>query len=236
MPTQSVLGLGARAFRGYGAATTTTTTSTTTTTPPTIPLVYLDASIPASYGGSGSTWYDLSGNNNHVTLYNMSYTTDLGGGFVCNGSTSSAYDFSKTLDFPNNAFSICTWVKHYSTSPFYQRYLSLANENGVLRLQGGSYEMYVRSSGTLQFLVAGSAPLNTAQHVCGIWTGTTLQIYVNGTLVGQNTVGGSMIENDLTFLISANSESINGVIYNMMVYDVALSSSPVSQFYTSTSR
>ena len=30
--------------------------------------LYLDASNPASYPGSGTTWYDLSGNNNNGTM------------------------------------------------------------------------------------------------------------------------------------------------------------------------
>ena len=33
-------------------------------------ILALDAANPNSYPKSGTTWYDLSGNNNHVTLYN----------------------------------------------------------------------------------------------------------------------------------------------------------------------
>lgn len=33
-------------------------------------VLNLDAGISDSYPGTGTTWYDLSGNNNHVTLYN----------------------------------------------------------------------------------------------------------------------------------------------------------------------
>ena len=33
-------------------------------------VLYLDAANPKSYPGTGTTWYDLSGNNNHFTLYN----------------------------------------------------------------------------------------------------------------------------------------------------------------------
>lgn len=34
-------------------------------------IVYLDASKPASYPGTGSTWYDISGNSNNGTLFNL---------------------------------------------------------------------------------------------------------------------------------------------------------------------
>lgn len=33
-------------------------------------LLYLDAANPRSYPGSGTAWYDVSGNGNHFTLYN----------------------------------------------------------------------------------------------------------------------------------------------------------------------
>jgi len=32
----------------------------------------LDSQSPRSYPGTGTTWYDLSGNNNHCTLFNFS--------------------------------------------------------------------------------------------------------------------------------------------------------------------
>ena len=43
-------------------------------------LLYLDATNPASYSGSGTTWYDLSGKNNNFTLYgNTKWRSDYGG-------------------------------------------------------------------------------------------------------------------------------------------------------------
>ena len=33
-------------------------------------VLHLDAANPRSYPGSGTTWFDLSGNSNHFTLYN----------------------------------------------------------------------------------------------------------------------------------------------------------------------
>lgn len=33
-------------------------------------LLYVDAANPKSYAGTGSYWYDLTGNNFHINLYN----------------------------------------------------------------------------------------------------------------------------------------------------------------------
>mgnify|MGYP003351256515 CR=1 FL=1 len=44
-----------------------------------INLINLDANDPLSYSGSGNTWSDLSGFNNHATLFNNpSFNTNAG--------------------------------------------------------------------------------------------------------------------------------------------------------------
>jgi hypothetical protein len=44
-------------------------------------VLYLDAGFTPSYSSSGTTWYDLSGNNNNCTLVNgPTYNTSQGGG------------------------------------------------------------------------------------------------------------------------------------------------------------
>lgn len=54
-------------------------------------IIYLDAGLSESYGGTGTTWYDLSGNDNHATLVNSpSYSTQNGGMITFNGTTQYA--------------------------------------------------------------------------------------------------------------------------------------------------
>lgn len=49
-------------------------------------MIYLDAGVTSSYGGSGSTWTDLSGNGNNGTLTNVTFdNTDKA--FVFSGGT-----------------------------------------------------------------------------------------------------------------------------------------------------
>lgn len=62
-------------------------------TPPQ-PLLYLDASNPASYPGTGTTWTDLSGGGNHGTIG--------GNGITFNPTT-------QALDFPGGPFGTA-WV------------------------------------------------------------------------------------------------------------------------------
>ena len=46
-------------------------------------VLYLDTENPDSYSGSGNTWYDLSGNDNDLTLYgNPSFDAEMNGGVI----------------------------------------------------------------------------------------------------------------------------------------------------------
>ena len=49
-------------------------------------ILHLDAGDSNSYSGSGNTWYDISGNNNHGTLNGPSFTNTGLKHFVFNGS------------------------------------------------------------------------------------------------------------------------------------------------------
>jgi hypothetical protein len=58
-------------------------------------ILHLDASNPKSYPGSGTTWFDLSGNGNHSTLSgfvsNPVFSYRYGGSFYFNGPTSKSH-------------------------------------------------------------------------------------------------------------------------------------------------
>ena len=62
-------------------------------------LVYVDAANPRSYPGTGNTWYDLSGKNNHMTLVNgVGFSTASGGVLQTDGTNDyiSLYPFDLT--------------------------------------------------------------------------------------------------------------------------------------------
>jgi hypothetical protein len=62
-------------------------------------IFFLDAVNPKSYPGSGSTWYDATGNNNHFTLFNSpTYTS--------NGTTGTYLSFNGTNQYARSANAI----------------------------------------------------------------------------------------------------------------------------------
>ena len=67
-------------------------------------VLALDAANPKSYPGSGTTWYDLSGNDNHGTLLNSpTFSSDKGGCFVFDGTNDRISFTSVTTK------TVCFW-------------------------------------------------------------------------------------------------------------------------------
>ena len=102
--------------------TSTTTTSTTTTTAagkyiPSVGLVqYLDATLVSSYPGSGSVWFDLSGNQyNASASFGSNFPTWDGANteFGFNGSNNAVMAIIPSI----TEFSAFTWVKLATLTP-----------------------------------------------------------------------------------------------------------------------
>ena len=72
-------------------------------------VLHLDAGNTSSYSGSGTTWYDLSGNGSNVTLTSTTYSAANGGAIVFNG-TSSYADFNANIG-TTNTVTVEMWVK-----------------------------------------------------------------------------------------------------------------------------
>jgi hypothetical protein len=73
-------------------------------------VLSLDAANVKSYPGSGNTWFDISGNNNHFTLYNSPSYNTLGY-FVLDG-VDDYIRSTNTLNISNtNAVTIDLWLK-----------------------------------------------------------------------------------------------------------------------------
>jgi|UPI000482693D hypothetical protein len=72
-------------------------------------VLNLDAGNTNSYSGSGTTWFDLSGNGSNVTLTSTTFNPACGGSIVFNG-TSSYANFNANIGNAN-AVTVDMWVK-----------------------------------------------------------------------------------------------------------------------------
>ena len=75
-------------------------------------VFYVDANIPTSHPGSGTTWTDLSGNGNNMSLINgPSYSTGYGNGSVYfDGSDDRGESTDSTSLSITSSITIIAWI------------------------------------------------------------------------------------------------------------------------------
>ncbi|MEM4246945.1 MAG: LamG-like jellyroll fold domain-containing protein, partial [Candidatus Woesearchaeota archaeon] len=128
----------------------------------------------------------------------------------------------------SNAITVEAWVKHNSVSGI-QRYVTIESEIAVLRIQSGQFHFYIKTSGTLRHLYAGSPQVGQWYHIVGTWDGTTQRLYINGQQATSQVPGGTLDAIAGTVLIGASGEDINGLLDEVKVYNRALSATQVWQ-------
>jgi len=152
-------------------------------------VLCLDAANPKSYPGSGTTWFDLSGNGNDGTLQNTpNYITNSRGAFFLDGindrvriscNNSTVRTFNSTTNFIIN-------LPLYSGG---QRcilsYRTGAGELYIGKRSGGIFCYYNYLSPSPAFTVGNIISNTTA--MCTVTcdaANNTLSTYINGALVG----------------------------------------------------
>ena len=156
-------------------------------------VLNLDAGVSSSYGGSGTTWTDLSGSGNNGTLVNgVGYNGSNGGSLTFDGS-------NDLVNFGNNA----TLYNAYNTS-FTQEYIirlisGASTFRTIFRVDDWS-RIYTQISETqLQFGIGYISPTDLLTYnnsfnynqwyiISVVWSKlNTQKIYLNGALVAERT-------------------------------------------------
>jgi hypothetical protein len=154
-------------------------------------LLNLDASNPGSYSGTGNTWYDLSGNNNHGTLMN-SPTFDSGSGSIVTNGTNQ-YISIPQISTANTNITMQAWV-----------YVNLNTTGTFIKngTGGGGYSIgigngaYDQVGSNVVMLLYGRGWIGTGvSYGTAGWKLVTLTLdgsstakaYVNGSLIGTYT-------------------------------------------------
>jgi hypothetical protein len=103
-------------------------------------VLCLDASNPKSYPRSGDTWYDLSGNNYHMTLSNSpTFSNSNNGVLQFNGT--NQYGSLTSLDYSASSFTIIA-ASRYSGATRGRVISSMANNWLFGHWSNGSEEYY----------------------------------------------------------------------------------------------
>lgn len=204
-------------------------------------VLCLDAGSPKSYPGSGNTWVNLANTNLNSTLINgPTYSTNNGGVMIFDGVD----DYVETNYIPqsNVSYTISFWGKS-SASGYPNR--PLGNSDALAGANGASFIWGFRSNPNnllaarryglnnsdrdIEVIISDlSTKIHYISHTYDSSTGSKL--YVDGVEVGNNNVLG--FTSGMTFRIGKEgngTDRFNGNIYNVQIYNRALSASEVRQ-------
>jgi hypothetical protein len=216
-------------------------------------VLALDAADRNSYPGSGTTWRDMSGNNNTSTLTNgPTFNSANGGSIVFDGTN----DFSTSPDSTSlrpTSFSIDTWFRPTSFSAFntvvvkpfngppwtdpYLSYMIRIETNGTL------LNCSTSTGGVYRFLNTSYTFLaNTIYNVSFTFNSATGNAiaYLNGSVLSSTThTAGAISYSSAPVLVGASygtnpvGEFFAGNIYNVKVYNTILTAANITQNYNS---
>lgn len=165
-------------------------------------VLHLDAANIKSYPGSGTTWFDLSGNGNNGTNANMTYSQTVRGEFFFNNSSSvSTIPNSPSLN-PTTGLTIESWVNFSGNDNDFifekgnvNTQFSLFSHGGVLNdimfrtyhVGDGSYHDFSVNKSTVGITTG------KWYHLVGSWDGSFKRLFVNGVQVLQGAKTGNLV-------------------------------------------
>jgi hypothetical protein len=233
---------------------TPTPTPTLTPTATTLPFslsgitLYLDAGNSSSYPGSGTTWYDLSGNGNHGTLNNgPTYSSSNGGSIVFDG-VNDYVSFASVSNMPtgNTAYTIIAFIKKdtasrrdgmigYGTFGNTRQYLGFRTLGPPFETEGLVTYWYGSD-----FSVTTTVNSNTWYGMVSRFNKTSNQreMFINNSSIGTNSPSGTLnVQPQSGLLVGMTNigngldDYIDGNMSVMMVYNRSLSDSELTSIW-----
>lgn len=207
-------------------------------------VLYLDAGNTKSYPGSGTTWYDKSGNSNNGTLTNgPTFNTGSGGSIVFDGVDD--YVTIPTFSIPTGSFScesFFQWSNLGSSrgSIFSLNYNYPTSGYLIRQKDDGSGKFVIWSDYGSESGIFSTAALtsNTWNQVVVIQSAGTCLIYINGVLDSSQSLPNPVLNQSYPVLLGVRAVSgpsagayLPGKLGVSKVYNRVLSASEVLTNY-----
>ena len=202
---------------------------------------YVDAGLSESYSGTGTTWYDISGNSRNLTMNSLSYSSNDGGYIIFDGSHTADSVATYSINF-SNGFTVESVAKFSGSG---QEGLFAFNGNGeFINVQAQETNIRWEVDQGSSFETTNSLTSSTWYHVTCVYEGTsngssaTARIYINGV---ENNTGslyadrtGTSQSQTSNFELGLHDGNLTGNIALSRMYNKVLSPSEVLQNFNYT--
>ena len=197
------------------------------------------AGLVAAYSfneGSGTTVGDASGTGNNGTTSNTTWSASgrYGGALSFNGTTSRVNVPNSSSLQLTSAMTLEAWVNPNATTSKWRDVIYKGNDNYYLEATSSNSSKPAGGGtfgGTNANVYGAAAPTaNTWSYLALTYDGTTLRLYVNGTLVGSQAKTGAITTSTNQLQIGGDSlysQYFSGLIDEVRVYNIALSAAAV---------
>ena len=200
-------------------------------------MLHLDAASIDSYPGSGTVWYDLSGNGYNATMSNISSSnwvlTSGGRAFETSDGTNQNF-YINSFPFPQNGRTYELWFNSKSYGIGWQTWF---DDGGTERVLFGTSTDTIHVYPSNNFTAGLVA--NTWYHIAYTMVGgngSTVLAYKNGVQIGTGVYGYPLQggSGTLYLLGDAVSEVTSGFCAQMRVYNRSLNPYEIAENFQAT--
>lgn len=207
-------------------------------------IVHIDATQKRSYPGSGTTWFDISGNNVNTSLVNgPTFNSEFGGSIKLDG-INDIIEFPYNVIFPAQQ-TVTVWCRSTNTLWNQDRSISVpfasSSQHRIYTVINTKNVTFVIVDRFNNEYIIGTITLSdiTIPHMYSITTnGSNLhKAYIDGVEVASLSTSISRTTDTQGRLWaiggdpSASNRRINGYFYNALLYNRELSSTEIVQNY-----
>ena len=203
-------------------------------------VLYLDAGNTKSYPGSGSTWTDLSGNSNNLTLVSSpTFSSSYGGCLTFNGSTQRAYisNASCSANFKTmTAYSSVAAIKSLNSDTAWHTLYSFGDSSNFIDMWQRSGTRVFGSDGTQLYSSTDmyTSGMSVWAHTSSVAAGGVL--YRNGESIASASVASQTSTSTYDFGIAYDSNTssyfANVEFPVLLIYNRVLTSAEIQQIYS----
>ena len=202
--------------------------------------LFLDAAESASYPGTGTTWYDISGQGNNVALQGTGLTYNSSPGYLTLDSNSYFYAATSTVPTGNDTYTIgvvarqANWAGtgFMSIGPAMSPDVDLLNALGSLNEGPGYFNNYWWGDDIGAASNDGNVDTTNFFYILATFDGTTRTLYSNGVVVGSDTPSGTHNVSTSEVFVGVgdfdNQNFLNADLAAVTVYDRALSPADIA--------
>jgi hypothetical protein len=202
-------------------------------------IFWLDAGNYASYNGSGTTWYDISGNVMDTVLYNgISYSTIGGGSLSFDGADDYSFGPITGPVAISGDISVAAWVKDNGSDSSSRGILGKMKAIGGyvgygITKQNNNYKFWTAPTSTYYVQTDSSVTDGLWHYIVGVRSGSTNRIYLDGVLQS-GSITSTFSDSGEPLTIGRYYSDVDGFYWNSLIgncqiYNRTLSGAEVLQ-------